>query len=263
MAASECGTTNFETSGPQAFLCPPQDSLGSEFITTEPMEPPFLDIFLKVQSAAFLWGLGTALGELPPYFVARAAQRSGKRITELMSEDEKSPSSVIVVAKNLLFFLLDRYGFWAIVLCASVPNPLFDLAGLACGHFEVEFWRFFGATLIGKALIKSHLQAGVIIFLFNKTHLQQLIRLIEDLVPQLKGQVQQFFDLQRRAFHSGVKTSRPLVGKLWDLFLVLMILGFLKSIVESLVQERLEELDEEHLAKLREETEVSRITLAD
>ena len=28
-------------------------------------------IFLNVQLEAFLWGLGTAIGELPPYFVAR------------------------------------------------------------------------------------------------------------------------------------------------------------------------------------------------
>ena len=33
----------------------------------------FLDILIAVQIEAFLWGLGTAIGELPPYFVARAA----------------------------------------------------------------------------------------------------------------------------------------------------------------------------------------------
>ena len=30
----------------------------------------FLEILLSVQFEAFLWGLGTAIGELPPYFVA-------------------------------------------------------------------------------------------------------------------------------------------------------------------------------------------------
>lgn len=33
----------------------------------------FFDILLAVQLEAFLWGLGTAIGELPPYFMARAA----------------------------------------------------------------------------------------------------------------------------------------------------------------------------------------------
>lgn len=33
----------------------------------------FFDVLLAVQIESFLWGLGTAIGELPPYFVARAA----------------------------------------------------------------------------------------------------------------------------------------------------------------------------------------------
>jgi hypothetical protein len=33
----------------------------------------FLDILWHVKYEAFLWGFGTAIGELPPYFVARAA----------------------------------------------------------------------------------------------------------------------------------------------------------------------------------------------
>ncbi len=32
-------------------------------------------IVIKVAWAAFLWGAGTAIGELPPYFVARAAAK--------------------------------------------------------------------------------------------------------------------------------------------------------------------------------------------
>jgi len=30
-----------------------------------------------------LWGLGTSIGELPPYFVARAASLAGKKHEEL------------------------------------------------------------------------------------------------------------------------------------------------------------------------------------
>ena len=43
----------------------------------------------------------------------------------------------------------------------QIPNPLFDLAGITCGHFLVPFWTFFGATLIGKAIIKMHIQVCV------------------------------------------------------------------------------------------------------
>lgn len=41
-----------------------------------------------------------------------------------------------------------------------MPNPLFDLAGIMCGQFGVPFWKFFLATLIGKAIIKTHIQVG-------------------------------------------------------------------------------------------------------
>ena len=33
----------------------------------------FLDIYRTVFLEAFLWGLGTAIGELPPYLLARSA----------------------------------------------------------------------------------------------------------------------------------------------------------------------------------------------
>ena len=51
----------------------------------------------------------------------------------------------------------------ALIICAccaqrQVPNPLFDLAGITCGHFLVPFFTFFGATLIGKAFFKAHFQ---------------------------------------------------------------------------------------------------------
>lgn len=40
----------------------------------------------------------------------------------------------------------------------QVPNPLFDLAGIMCGQFGIPFWEFFLSTLLGKAIIKTHIQ---------------------------------------------------------------------------------------------------------
>lgn len=47
----------------------------------------FLELLLKVAPASCLWGLGTAIGELPPYFIARAAAASGEAIEELAGVD--------------------------------------------------------------------------------------------------------------------------------------------------------------------------------
>jgi hypothetical protein len=44
----------------------------------------------------------------------------------------------------IMFELMQRLGFFGILLAASIPNPLFDLAGITCGHFLVPFSVFFG-----------------------------------------------------------------------------------------------------------------------
>lgn len=56
---------------------------------------PVFDIYRAVIIEAFLWGLGTAIGELPPYFVARAASLAGKQHEELeeMLENTNRDSS--------------------------------------------------------------------------------------------------------------------------------------------------------------------------
>lgn len=64
LTATECGTTNFPTRGEYSFVCPNDDHLGATVT--------YWQVLRKVQLEAFLWGLGTAIGELPPYFVARA-----------------------------------------------------------------------------------------------------------------------------------------------------------------------------------------------
>jgi hypothetical protein len=55
----------------------------SEGHTASPTSPDaptvsYLAILAKVAAPAFLWGLGTAVGELPPYFIALAARKVSK-----------------------------------------------------------------------------------------------------------------------------------------------------------------------------------------
>lgn len=38
----------------------------------EPLQITFWELLQKIQFEALMWGIGTAIGELPPYFVARA-----------------------------------------------------------------------------------------------------------------------------------------------------------------------------------------------
>lgn len=64
--------------------------------------------------------------------------------------------------------MVQKFGVFGILLCASIPNPLFDLAGngwflsvgITCGYYGIPFWSFFLATFVGKAIIKASLQVG-------------------------------------------------------------------------------------------------------
>ncbi|MGH0159427.1 UNVERIFIED_CONTAM: hypothetical protein FKN15_037341 [Acipenser sinensis] len=77
---------------------------------------------------------------------------------EEMLEHTQSAQDFASRAKLAVQNMVQKVGFFGILACASIPNPLFDLAGITCGHFLVPFWTFFGATLIGKAIVKMHIQ---------------------------------------------------------------------------------------------------------
>lgn len=69
------------------------------------------------------------------------------------------------------------------LVAASIPNPLFDLAGLMCGHFQVKFTTFFVATLIGKAINKVSLQICCIIVGFSKDLSQKVLDFTSRFAP--------------------------------------------------------------------------------
>jgi len=246
LAVTECDTMNVPLDGPNALVCPP--------VGTPKETVTFLRILLKVLPACFLWGAGTAIGELPPYFVSRAARLSGQKLEELDELEEEDAGvrtpSTIDRLKLVLFHALQKWGFWAIVVCASVPNPLFDLAGLTCGHFLIPFWTFFGATFLGKAVVKVQIQSAFVILAFDKDRLSWVISKIEQILPAIQGKLGPIFEKQRAQFHkdksqhhANEEEGAGWVGFVWNWFLGLMLLWFVKSIVESSVQERLAERD--------------------
>uniref|UniRef100_A0A671MEV9 Vacuole membrane protein 1 n=2 Tax=Sinocyclocheilus anshuiensis TaxID=1608454 RepID=A0A671MEV9_9TELE len=177
LAAYECGSVNFpEPPYPAQIVCPEevlQESISLWIIMS------------KVRLEACMWGAGTAIGELPPYFMARAARLSGAdpddedyEEFEEMLEQAQSAQDFATRAKLAVQNMVQKVGFFGILACASIPNPLFDLAGITCGHFLIPFWTFFGATLIGKAIIKMHIQKLFVIITFSKHIVEQMVSVI-------------------------------------------------------------------------------------
>ncbi|XP_050677334.1 vacuole membrane protein 1 isoform X2 [Leptidea sinapis] len=231
LAAYECGGLNFPSPPyPNDIICPPE--IDPKSVVS------IWNIMSKVRVECMMWGMGTALGELPPYFMARAARLSGGAVAEIMEKDESRTGRAKAMVQNLV----QRVGFAGILACASIPNPLFDLAGLTCGHFLVPFWTFFGATLLGKAVIKMHIQKMFVIIAFNETLVGQVLSWVEKVPyigPKLEAPLLEFLRNQKARLH---KNSEPgdnqgsVLSSILEKFVLAMVLYFVVSIVNALAQ---------------------------
>ena len=81
-------------------------------------------------------GAGAALGELTGYL-------AGFSGSEIVSNNR---------TYETLKAWTQKYGSWAIMLIAFIPNPVFDLAGIAAGALKMPVLKFLLAVLIGKIL---------------------------------------------------------------------------------------------------------------
>jgi uncharacterized membrane protein YdjX (TVP38/TMEM64 family) len=84
-------------------------------------------------------GLGAALGELSGYLAGFSGQGIAERISQY---------------RKLTAWMKDhqKYTYALIALMAFVPNPLFDLAGMAAGALRLPIWKFLLASSLGKIL---------------------------------------------------------------------------------------------------------------
>lgn len=247
LAAYECQSTDFpQPPYPDSIICPDSSVAGGAVIT-------IWDILAKVRVEAFCWGAGTAIGELPPYFMARAARLSGSEPGEeeedflALQEKLKHPETMTwwEWMKHRIQLLVERAGFVGILLCASIPNPAFDLAGVTCGHFLVPFRTFFGATLIGKAIIKMHIQKIFVIFAFNETLLESAIAQLHR-IPMvgatLEAPIRTLLEKQKQKLHnrSGeadlVSDQGNIVSSIFEKFVLAMVVFFVVSIIHSLAR---------------------------
>ncbi|KAJ1559016.1 Vacuolar membrane protease [Cladochytrium tenue] len=250
LAAYKCNGLDFDDRGHFSFVC---------HSIPEGPSPTVFQIYYKVAAAVFFWGLGTSIGELPPYFIARAAAAAGRddpefggieRILELPPEERSMSDKAQVV----MYMVMQNLGFFGILLCASVPNPLFDLAGIICGHFSVPFMKFWGATMIGKALIKNTVQSFSIVVLFSHGVLEGVLSSLEAHMPAVHELIKTVLDAQMRQFGNptAVAGDAPITvfGILWNTLIAGTVGYFALSLVEALALQEIRRQQEAALAKL-------------
>jgi len=81
-------------------------------------------------------GTGGAFGELSGYL----AGFSGQAIVENTR------------AYNRISPWVQKYGVWAILVLAAIPNPFFDLAGMAAGIAKIPVWKFLLFCWVGQII---------------------------------------------------------------------------------------------------------------
>ncbi|KAJ8766486.1 hypothetical protein K2173_022545 [Erythroxylum novogranatense] len=232
---------------------------------------PLISILPQVQMEAILWGVGTALGELPPYFISRAASMSGSKLDAMQELDASSAKDNGFLATHLTsikrwFLTHSQYlNFFTILVLASVPNPLFDLAGIMCGQFGIPFWKFFLATLTGKAIIKTHIQTVFIISVCNnqllnwiENELIWVLSFIPGFASALPGLTAKLHSLREKYMAPAAHTPSPGKVKNWDFSFAaiwnsvvwLMLLNFFLTIVTATAKRYLKKQQDEELATL-------------
>lgn len=81
-------------------------------------------------------GIGAAIGELTGYLAGYTSNRA-ITTTKLYHQMEER---------------IRRHAGWTIALLAFIPNPLFDITGIAAGALKVSWRRFIVSAAIGKSL---------------------------------------------------------------------------------------------------------------
>jgi membrane protein YqaA with SNARE-associated domain len=183
----------------------------------------FLRVWAKIILPCFLQSAGTAIGEIPPYWMARSARIAAMEAEHLhLFSDEDSNAlpeeleatsnySIVNYLKEQMILFLHKYGFYGVLLMASYPNLAFDLCGVCCGHFLMPFFTFFIATFLGKAVVRNSYQSFFYVFLCSEEYLERIIRVIQQLLPDswdLDNAIRDILEQGRESFQRKMHESQ-------------------------------------------------------
>jgi vacuole membrane protein 1 len=285
LAADECASLDFEsysdmwfTTRAWTFVCPDGTAASASGTAASGAATAvtFAQVLLKVLLPCMLWGAGTAVGEIPPYAISRAARLAGEENAEFDELlHEKSQFALVQRMKDWMIDFLQRRGFWGVLLMSAYPNAFFDLCGMCCGHFLMPFWTFFAATFIGKALIKAPAQAAFFTMLFTDAFLQRFIHVLDVVIPDAIDPCEFLtsgskhchtlaYELlvdARHQFHArhsdSSEKSASIAKRAWNLVMTLLIGFFVVSCIEQFAQQKQAEYDAAAVAELEKQLPVT------
>ena len=261
-SAEKCGHLNFDSRiNMWSNVMKPGDTfecLSAATPSAYDVNVTLVGLLSKSVVACLVWGIGTAVGELPPYATAYAARLAGKEdeFEEMLAETEIDNKDVVARMKAWMLDIVDRYGFWGVLLLSSWPNALFDLTGICCGHALMHWTVFLSAVIIGKAFIKVNGQLIVFTLLFSEKYRGLAVDKMAGLASMLGFDSSKITNMLHAAVGKfstgshGHDDSKGIIGMLFQYGIMIVILMFVKSCIEQFAQSQQKEIDDAKLGVL-------------
>ncbi|KAJ4824050.1 hypothetical protein Tsubulata_038931, partial [Turnera subulata] len=195
----------------------------------------------------------------PPLFSSWEASLSSSKLEVVKERDPSAEDSTIIAnhLKQMKCWLLSHsqyLNFFTILVLASVPNPLFDLAGMMCGQFGVPFWDFYHLSLQHQLL---DLVENELIWLLG--FVPGLVDILPNLVLKLQAIRNKYMAPMPPIAHIEVEKGGLSFASIWNTVICLMLISFLFKIVTATAQGFLKEQQEKEL-KLASNSSVSNLS---
>ena len=120
MAARECHSTDFDSITDVWFGTNDDTFVCRHEVDASAADVQFMDIFFKIYWPSMIWGAGTAIGEIPPYWLSRAARLAGKEdeeFEEMMGSQSKF--QLLNRMRDWMVDFLQRHGFIGVLLMSA------------------------------------------------------------------------------------------------------------------------------------------------
>ena len=130
----------------------------------------YATILMPAPGLAIVFAMG---GVLNPFYIGLAAGAGGA-LGELSGYLAGFGGQVIAERTNIyqrFHGWIEKNGFWAILILSALPNPFFDVAGVAAGILKMPMRKFLLAVWIGvtlKMLLFAWIGSSSISWILNK-----------------------------------------------------------------------------------------------
>ncbi|MBI2333392.1 MAG: VTT domain-containing protein [Chloroflexi bacterium] len=108
-------------------------------------------VILPAPGVAVIFAMG---GVLNPLGIALAAGVGGTfgELTGYLAGYSGQAAVENTQAYNRILPYVQKYGAWVILVMSAIPNPFFDVAGIAAGIAKIPVWKFMLACWVGQTI---------------------------------------------------------------------------------------------------------------